>query len=483
MFFRRTLFILGVCAFAAPISVVVLGRAPGTTRAAGVTSISALSTHVCVVTGVGGVKCWGGNDSGQLGDGTTRQASTPVDVVGLGSGVAAISAGGLHTCALMNDGGVKCWGNNLPGEVGDGQACGPTCVTPADVCQTYDEAEQRCAEPLSGVVQIAAGGFHSCAVTATGGVKCWGRSEWGEVGDGTVGDGDALTLDNIRTTPINVTGLGTGVKAISAGERHTCALTTAGGVKCWGRNNTGQLGDSTMTDSPVPVDVVGLDSGVKAISAGGYHTCALTSIGQVKCWGGNSPVPVDVLGLSGDVVAIDTATAHSCAVMSTGGMQCWGDNYYGQLGDGTVQERLTPVDVRGLTQGAVSAAVGFFFTCALTNAGGVKCWGYTAYGSLGDGRACGRNDFSCPTPVDVTGLGPKLDFLGDVNCDDAVNSVDATLVLQFAAGTIESLASMGRADVNRDGGVNSIDALLILQVQAALLEPTSGGGFCVRAAA
>jgi len=131
----------------------------------------------------------------------------------------------------------------------------------------------------SGVTFIIAGGFHTCAVTSAGGVKCWGVNGVGQLGDNT-------TIE--RNTPVNVVGLSSGVKAISAGVAHTCALTTAGAVKCWGANWYGGLGDSSNTDRWTPVNVVGLSSGVKAISAGNTHTCALTSVGVAKCWGGNS---------------------------------------------------------------------------------------------------------------------------------------------------------------------------------------------------
>jgi alpha-tubulin suppressor-like RCC1 family protein len=355
----------------------------------GVGAIAAGQTHTCALTTGGGAKCWGSNLRGQLGDGTANQLLTPVDVNGLGSGVSAIAAGQTHTCALTTGGGAKCWGSNFFGQLGDGTAMNRS--TAVDVSGLS-----------SGVSAIAAGIGHTCAVTTGSGVKCWGDNFFGQLGDGTT---------TVRLTAVDVNGLGSGVNAIATGYEHACALTTGGGVKCWGNNVHGQLGDGTTSARLTAVDVSGLSSGVSVIAAGDSHTCALTTGGGVQCWGANSRgqlgdgsnaarlTAVDVSGLSSGVSAIVAGTSHTCALTTGGGVKCWGYNLSGQLGDGTTTERLTAVDVSGLSSGVSAIVAGSTHTCALTTGGGVKCWGNNYSGQLGDGSSSARL-----TAVDVSGL-------------------------------------------------------------------------------
>ncbi|MBY6240265.1 chromosome condensation regulator RCC1 [Methylosinus sp. Sm6] len=249
---------------------------------------------------------------------------------------------------------------------------------------------------------IALGVDHSCALTSAGGVQCWGSNDVGQLGDGT---------STSRPTPVAVSGLSSGVVAVSAGGGQTCALTAGGAVKCWGLNDSGQVGDGTTTNRLTPVGVSGLSSGVVAISAGGNHSCALTAGGALKCWGynfygelgdgtdTNRLTPVPVSGLTTGVVAVAAGGFHTCARTATNSVKCWGYNDFGALGDGTTTSRLAPVSVSSLSNGVVEVAAAIDHTCARTDAGAVKCWGSNANGRLGDGTTMDRL-----VPVAVSGL-------------------------------------------------------------------------------
>lgn len=408
---------------------------PNPARAEFATKLAAGGFNTCALTSSGGVKCWGGNASGELGDGSTMDRLVPVDVVGLTAGVKMIAAGSYHTCAVTDGGGVKCWGLNSHGQLGDGTS-GNSRLTPVDVVGL-----------TSGVVGISTGQYHTCAVTAAGGAKCWGYNVDGQLGDGT-------TVD--EPTPVGVAGLTSGVATIHAGARHTCALTSTGNARCWGQNSSGQLGDGTTTTRLTPVDVSALTSNVSTLAAGGSHSCAVTSVGGVKCWGGNAfgqvgdgsttvrLTPVNVANLAsgvtaiaaGDVytcalanqgvvecwgfmgsdeggptlttftpqnvtngmAAISSGGGHSCALTFGGAVKCWGLSLFGELGDGTTHDSAIPVQVSGLQGGAGSVVAGQLHTCVLL-ASGVRCWGYNSNGQLGDGTASNHN-----APVNVVGL-------------------------------------------------------------------------------
>lgn len=337
-------------------------------------AIAAGYTHTCVLTSSGGVRCWGSNHNGELGNGRTSDAAGPgpVDVAGLSSGVIAIAAGGMHTCALTSGGGVKCWGYNMYGQLGNGAMTDSS--VPVDVVGLS-----------SGVTAISVGWSHTCAITSGGGVKCWGNNLYGWVGDGTTTD---------RSVPVDVVGLGRGISAVATGTLHTCALTTGGGVKCWGY---GQSDDATVIARPVPADVRDLGSGVTAIAAGLDRTCAVTSDGGVTCWGAfytyvappGEPFPgrmvqLDVSGLASGIASLAMAGDSSCAVTNDGGVACWDSSN-------------VPIAVGGLASGVSLIAVGGMHTCAATSGGQVQCWGSNVSGQLGSVMRCS----STSVPVDV----------------------------------------------------------------------------------
>jgi alpha-tubulin suppressor-like RCC1 family protein len=366
--------------------------------------ITASDSHSCALTAQGGVRCWGANTWGQLGDGSTVDHPMPVDVAGLTRGVRAVDAGWGFTCAVTRQRGAACWGYNLRGQLGDGTTVDH--ATPVDV-----------AGLTSGVEAVTAGVFHACALTRRGAVSCWGLNHRGQLGDGTTRD---------SATPVPVVGLDSGVVAISAGYFHTCAVLRGGAVKCWGQNSAGELGDGTTVDRSIPVDVVGLSSGALAVSTASgsgdgvdaSSTCALVRdahhrggrTGEVWCWGLNGhgqlgdgttldrPTPVPVAG-SGGTSAIDVGGGFACALGARGAARCWGINFAGELGDGTTDDRHVPTPVVGLDGGVAQIAAGGFHGCSLSGRGRVMCWGGNPFGQVGDGTV-GTNRLR---PVDVSG--------------------------------------------------------------------------------
>lgn len=326
-------------------------------------------------------------------DGSGRCAGVPTDDL---HDVVEVAAGDCHTCVRIETGEVKCWGCNVFGQVGDGTAIQRTA--PEDVTGL-----------ASAAVDIAAGFYHTCAVLDTGGVQCWGRNDRGQLGDGT---------DDISRVPVNVTGLVAAV-AVGAGEAYTCAVISGGDVTCWGANGSGQLGDGTDGDSLTPVDTApGITMNAEAISCGSGHSCALLSSRDIQCWGANgngqlgngtydgslSPLDVDMTGWS--AVSVSAGSHHTCAVRNEGtsGAKCWGRNNWGQLGDGSTTPQNTPVDVQSLVVEPGVTAAGEGHSCGLLISGALKCWGWNIHGQLGDGTTANSS-----TPVDVSDLAPDTE--------------------------------------------------------------------------
>lgn len=368
-----------------------------------VTGVSAGGIHTCAIVS-SAAKCWGYNDFGQLGNGTTTSATFPQAVTGL-TNATDISAGDRHSCAVLSGGAVDCWGINNYGELGStgGPASTPRAVTSV----------------TSGATLVSAGGNHTCAVVSAG-AKCWGRNQSGQLGDGT-------TTSSLSA--VDVSGLSSGVTRLSSGISSTCAVVNSG-AKCWGANNNGQLGNGSNTGSTVPVDVQGLGavSGVQAVdvgdvldSSGTYSfACAVVS-GAARCWGNNSygqlgngtytssNTPVQVSGLTSNVAQIAAGYRSACAVLTTNEIKCWGDDYFGQLGDDGNGASNTPVSVvlSGLPSAPTSISgitIGYGQACAkmvVSFYSRAYCWGNGSNGNVGDGNAWK------PTPVTVLGLTPR----------------------------------------------------------------------------
>lgn len=360
-------------------------------HAAMATAISAGIFTNCAVTTAGGALCWGQNNFGQLGNGSLTDSPVPVGVTGLDTGVAQIATGGRHTCALLVNGTVRCWGWNAAGQLGNNSTANSS--VPVTVLG------------LSGAVAISTAWAQSCAVLATGIVKCWGHNNSGQIGDGTL---------TSRITPVEVLGLN-GAVGIAAGLSHTCALINNGKIKCWGYNGYGQLGNGATIDKTTWVEVLGIND-ANAIVTGAYHTCAKTNTGAAKCWGHNyygqlgngnsvtSTTPGIVSGLSTGVMQL-TASHYNhsnCALLNDGSAKCWGDNSYGKLGSGDAVNKFIPTPVIGLAGPVNSITMGASSACARVK-GGVQCWGNNTYGEHGAG-----NTATVPFPQNTVGLFGKV---------------------------------------------------------------------------
>ena len=440
-----------------------------------ITQISAGRNHTCALLNDGRIKCWGGDSEDDkeggrntaalghgiagenIGDGKkwNKKTGNPepseenemgdnLKAVDLGSGVKAkaVSAGGFHTCALLSDGKVKCWGVGISGQLGQGNTdtLGDETGEMGDKLDPIDLGTGRTAKAIS------AGHYYTCALLDNNGVKCWGYGQYGRLGQGNekdIGDGKNEMGDNLK--PID---LGSNVKAtaIGAGNFHTCVLLDSKEVKCWGAASFGKLGNESETDhlgdedgemgQELPIVDLGSKAKVVSLAVGNNHNCALLDSGALKCWGkgdngqlgqgnghrlgdgknemGDNLKPIK-LGSNVKVKSFALGTSHTCAVLTDGTLKCWGSSGRGKLGlnqgnkdgQGNVNDlgdeagemaSLKAVDL-GSGVKAIALTAGVNHTCALLDNHKVKCWGG------GEGGLLGQNN--------EENLGDDADEMGD----------------------------------------------------------------------
>jgi len=297
-----------------------------------------------------------------------------------------MAVGNDHACVVLSNGSIRCWGFNDHGQLGDGT--------------TTTSGAPLAVPGITDAVDVAAGAYFTCALHAGGTVSCWGDNADGCLGRGSFSD--------YETTPAAMPGLA-GVTALRAGYYFTCALMNGGSVKCWGRNDFGQLGNGNTTNSATPVTVAGV-AGAQDLSSDSYHVCAIMADATLKCWGWNQdgqlglgyfggiiPTATAVPGLA-NVLGVECGYRHVCARLSGGGVKCWGNNEFGRLGTGDENPSATPRDVPGVSQVAQLSGRGSF-NCVYEADKDLKCWGYNGEGQLGMGTIGGYSTRA----VDVIG--------------------------------------------------------------------------------
>jgi len=269
--------------------------------------------HTCGLLSNGSMMCWGLNNDGQIGDGSTTQRLNPVFVNSTESFI-SITTGKYHTCGVLGNGSAMCWGQNTYGEIGDGTN-GTDRLNPVFVNST------------ESFVSITAKNYHTCGLLGNGSMMCWGKNDYGQIGNGSAG-GKALNPVFVNTSESFV--------SISAGREHTCGLLGNGSMMCWGFNTDGQIGNGDQIQQNNPVFVNTSESFV-SIGAGQYHTCGVLGNGIAMCWGnniygqiGNGSSGADVLNpvfvnTSESFVSITGGQYHTCGLLNNGISMCLGD--------------------------------------------------------------------------------------------------------------------------------------------------------------
>lgn len=348
--------------------------------------------HSCAILADGSLQCWGDNTEGQLGTGDATNHKKPVALSLKGITVQQMSLGDSHSCAVLSNSKLFCWGSNQHGQLGQSQK--ETILKPTEVTLP------------SGVTvrQVSAGRHHTCAILSDDSLQCWGGNDNGQLGNGTTQATHKLQRVSL--------GEGNIAKDVQAGPNHTCAILTDGNMKCWGFGLYGQLGDGQTQSSQVPVDVELDGDKVTNVALGATHTCAIFSDESLRCWGNNAMGQLGngTLVNSGKPVVIfpsdnklqpklvQSGSHWTCAHLSDNSVQCWGLNEYGQLGNGTNVPSKSPQVVKLDNLTSVSLAAGDAHVCVIYNKGRIACWGKNRSGQLGNDATTDSN-----VPVDVFG--------------------------------------------------------------------------------
>jgi alpha-tubulin suppressor-like RCC1 family protein len=448
--------------------------------------------HACALISGGGVRCWGADSIGQLGDGDQSGPQTPkAPVTALATGAVELVSGGAHSCIRDGAGQVWCWGRDFQNELGDGNDT--NSASPVKVA-------------IGTAIEIAARSATTCAILQDASLWCWGSDQSGQIGDHMTAYGDPPTASPL-----------VGVRAVAIGDSHLCALRTDGTIGCLGDDSQGQLGDGVVVDAKTAQQSLITDGAM--IEAGFDHACVARTGGAMSCWGsgtwgqlgdGTEPTyestPSDVTGVTSPT-GFALGLASTCS-LAAGGIACWGQGFSGQLGDNMYDYRDAPFALGApLDANVTSVTHGGFFACATKNDQSLWCWGENGLGQLGDGTMT-----NAPTPIQITRLPGVVEVTagwhhtcgrtsGAVYCwgenghgelggnpgaptDMVQVPIDATTVVQLALGNAFSCARTttevdcwGMDDDGElgDGGGPSTSTPITVQLGAVAKDVAAGG--------
>ena len=374
------------------------------------TAVAAGSGHTAVLLADGTVRTFGRNSEVQLGLGDTTNRNTPVQVFGISSSATAIACGNYTTIVLLADGTLRTVGSNSNGQLGVADTVNRLIPVKVGV----------------GGNKVAGGEFFTAVVSNDGTVRAFGLNSNGQLG---------VNDTTQRNTPVQVFGISSSATAVACGRYHTAVLLANGTVRTFGRNATGQLGVNDTTDRLTPVQVFGISSSATAIACGSYHTAVLLADGTVRTFGtngngqlginvsgGSRLTPVQVFGISSSAVAVSCGRDHVIVLLSNGTIRTFGFNALGQLGVNDTTDRLTPVQVFGISSSATAVAGGFFYTAVLLADGTIRTFGNNNFGGLGVNDKTQRN-----TPVQVFGISSSATAIACGKYHTAVLLADGTV--------------------------------------------------------